>query len=48
MPSDIPVLRCTFSNEEIIHLIVLSSIYKEVSQLTFLAQATYDIIKSID
>lgn len=45
---DIGVLKVTFSNEEIFHIILLVTIVKMRLQLTYFAEKIYNITKSID
>jgi hypothetical protein len=45
---DIGVLKVTFSNEEIFHIIMLVAAVKQRLQLTYFAQRIYNITTQID
>jgi len=47
-PEDFNDLNLAFNNEEILHIILLVSIIKERTQMTYLANSLYEIIKSIE
>ena len=41
-------MRCTFTNEEIMHIILLVTHIKSRTQLTYFSNSLYDILKNID
>jgi hypothetical protein len=45
---DFKMMNLAFNNEEILHIILLVSIIKERTQLTYLANCLYEIIKTIE
>jgi len=45
---DFRLLGFAFNNEEILHIILLVSIIKERTQMTYLAECLYEIIKTIE
>jgi hypothetical protein len=45
---DFVLMNLAFNNEEILHVILLVATIKMRTQLTYLSNAVYDIVKNID